>query len=81
MKDMTVQKRTTAETMRALNAKDFLSFGINQISYIKPVTIKESTEEAWVIHAADGKPLSVVETMEEAMAASWQNDLKPVRLH
>ena len=71
--------RPNSEVLKALSIQDFLAFGVNQIAYIKPVIIDGS--QAWSIHAADGRPLSVMETADEAVAISWHNDLKPVMLH
>lgn len=59
--------------------KDFLTFGIEDIAYVRPVMIED--RKAFAIHAADGTPLSVVESEDSALATIHDNDMDPVRLH
>lgn len=76
----TPEKRTGREILKTLSDKDFRSFGLNHIAYVKP-TDMENNIQAWSIHAADGTPLSIMPTMEEAMAALRESELKAVWLH
>lgn len=67
------------DLLKGLSTQDFLNFGIQQIAYIRPVTLQGS--EAYAVHAADGTPLSVMDTLDSALMAVKQNDLEAVVLH
>lgn len=73
-------RKDSRDILRALSDRDFLSFGLNHIAYVKPLAMEDDAP-AWSVHAADGTPLTVMPTVEEALAALRANDLKPVRLH
>lgn len=66
------------QLLRNLSSQAFLSFGMNQISYVRPVVI--DNRRAFALHAADGTPLTVIDTFEGAIIAARQNDLEPVTL-
>ncbi len=74
---MTENNYTKAsDYFRGLSAKDFLSFGIQHIAYVRPVKVDDRV--AWSVHAADGTPLSVLESREVALALVRHNELEPV---
>lgn len=64
--------------LRNLTPQAFLTFGVNLVAYVRPAQVMDNW--VYVIHAADGSPLAVVETLEAAVAAARQNDLDPVTL-
>jgi hypothetical protein len=65
--------------MKDLTTRDFLKFGVDHISYIRPAPL--NARQAWSIFSADGQKISVHLTEDAAMAASRQRDLRPVRVH
>jgi hypothetical protein len=64
---------------KTLSARDLGSFGIEDIAYIKSVTIDGQNLHA--IHAADGTPLTVVAERELAFATVRQHDMSPASVH
>ena len=67
------------ELLKDLTPQDFLDFGIQEVAYIRPVDIAGGERE-YAIHAADGTPLSVMESMDSAMVAARHNELEPLIL-
>jgi hypothetical protein len=65
--------------LRGLSARDFMALGMRQIAYVKPVALPDRT--AFVVHAADGTPLSVHDDAPDALLTARHNDLTPVTLH
>ncbi len=57
-----------------LSSQDFLDVGVHKIAYIKPVQVEDKT--AYAIHAADGTPLSVLDTLDHALFVVQDNDLE-----
>ena len=66
------------QVLRSLSSSAFLSLGVNQIAYIRPINVMHQT--AYALYAADGSRLAVIETLEGAVIAARQNDLDPVTL-
>lgn len=64
--------------LKDLNTQDFLTFGVEQMAYVRPTIIDE--REVFAIHAADGMPLYIVESRSEAMAVIHRNDLDALTL-
>ena len=64
---------------RALSLVDFAALGVQQIAYVKTVTV--DGELAHAVFAANGKPLAAVADRETAFAIVRQNDLEPVSVH
>ena len=64
--------------LRNLSSQAFLTFGVNQIAYIRSVTV--SGETAYALHAADGSALTIIDSLQGAIIAARQNDLEPVTL-
>ena len=71
--------RPATESLNKISVLDFLNFGIRHVAYIRP--IKVENKAAFAIHAADGTPLSVMESMEAAIVVVRHNDLEPVTVH
>jgi hypothetical protein len=67
------------EVLKNLSSRDFLNFGIQDVAYIRPVHVHNKT--AFAIHAADGTPLSVMETLDSAIMVVRHNELEPVTMH
>jgi hypothetical protein len=65
--------------LKGLSSHDFLTFGMQEIAYIKPITLKGIA--AFAVHAADGTPLSIMDTLNDALLAVKQNDLEAVVVH
>jgi hypothetical protein len=64
--------------LRNLSHQDFLAFGVNQLAYIKPVSVMG--RQAFTLHGADGAPLAVIDSFEGAVIAARQNDMEPIPL-
>jgi hypothetical protein len=69
----------TDTILKSLTKQDFLNFGMQQVAYIRPVRVQN--RKAYAIHAADGTPLSVMDTIDTAVIAVRHNDLEPVTVH
>jgi hypothetical protein len=65
--------------LKNISAKEFALWGIQDIAYIRPVTIEG--QKAYAVHAADGTQVAVMNTLEVAAAAVCQNDLEPLSVH
>ena len=68
-----------AVDLRNLTAQDFKNYGIQEIAYIKPVSIKD--QKGFAIHAADGTTLTVLDDYDSALTLARHNDLEPVTVH
>lgn len=66
-------------TLKTISKQDFLDFGLHQVAYIRPVRVQ--SRKAYAIHAADGTPLSVTETLDTAVMTVRQNDLEAATVH
>lgn len=64
--------------LRNLSSQAFLTFGVNQIAYVRSVSVNGQT--AYALHAADGLALTVIDSLDGAIMAARQNDLEPVTL-
>lgn len=69
----------TIQYLLRLSPKDFASFGVNDLAYLKP-TLADG-KPAFAIHAADGTALTVIERHDVAMATVRQHDMEPLNLH
>ena len=65
--------------LREISAQDFLNFGIHDVAYVNDVMV--DGENTFVIHAADGTPLSTAESHDSALVTIRQNDLEAVSIH
>lgn len=78
-REITIMMNDTHSQLRQLSTRDFASFGLGEVAYVRPVELNGTA--AFAIHAADGTPLSVVGDRELAFAAIVQNDMEPVSVH
>lgn len=69
----------TSSYLRSLSPHDFMALGIRQIAYVKPIKLDDTV--AFVVHAADGTPLSVHEDADGALLTVRSNELHAVTLH
>lgn len=74
---MSEQKQMT--TVQTVTPEALAMLGAPSLAYIRPV--KVSGAEGWGIFAANGQPMGMVESREEAFAAARQHDLSPVSVH
>jgi hypothetical protein len=72
-----LDKRDTANKQKVTT--DFGNFGIEDIAYIKTVTVDGQRLHA--IHAADGTPLTVVADRRIAFATVSQHEMQPMSVH
>ena len=66
--------------LRHITADALAHLGIEQVAYVKPVTLDDG-KTAFAIHAADGQEMAVMADREVAFATVRQNDLEPVSIH
>jgi len=64
---------------KTLSARDLGTFGIEDIAYVKSVTV--DGQKLHAIHAADGTPLTVVADRNLAFATVSQHDMLPLSVH
>lgn len=64
---------------KTLSTRDLGSFGLEDIAYVKSVTI--DGQKLHAIHAADGTPLTVVAERDLAFATVRQHDMNPASVH
>ncbi len=69
------------ELLKALSPKDFARIGMDEIAYVRPVSIVGRGTDAYAVYAADGTQISVLDSMDMAIATLRHNDLVPVTLH
>ena len=62
------------EEAKKLSSQAFLDAGVHEMAYIRPVKVENKT--AYAIHAADGTPLSVMDTLDHALFVVQDNDLE-----
>ena len=70
---------STAKGLKGLSSQDFLTFGIHDVAYVRKISMEGET--GYAIHAADGTPLSVMESLDEAIQIIEHNDLASTRVH
>jgi len=68
-----------ALTAHSLPSEEFRTLGLNDVAYIKRVTI--NGQRGWAAHNADGTPLLAAESKELAAAALRQHDMEPLLAH
>lgn len=67
------------EISKNLSSQDFLAIGIHKMAYVRPIRVDNKT--AYAIHAADGTPLSVLDTFDQAIFVIQDNDLEAASVH
>jgi hypothetical protein len=70
---------TATERWKQLPNPEFVALGIQNLAYIKTVTVNDHL--AFAIHAADGTPMAVMNDRLIAEAAVRQHELEPVSVH
>ncbi|MBE7212276.1 MAG: DUF1150 family protein [Gluconacetobacter diazotrophicus] len=65
--------------IRHLSDRELRALGMEQIAYIKPVTV--DGEAVFAIHAADGTPMALTGDRELALAAVLQHEMVPTLVH
>lgn len=75
------QASNVRDFLKGLSARDFLKIGMDEVAYVRPLTLSGEQKSAFAIYAADGTQLSVLDSMDMAMATLRHNDLLPVTLH
>lgn len=76
---MAEQNGEIIDPLKNLSEKDFQSFGLHHIAYVKPVTVRNN--KAYGLYAADGTQLTILDDFNTALVLARQNDLEPVTLH
>jgi hypothetical protein len=66
--------------LKTLSAAEFAVLGLEQLAYIRPVTLPDG-KHAIGVFAADGRPLAGAATIELAQALVRQNELEPTLVH
>lgn len=83
--DNSTTQSNVRDFLKGLSSRDFLQIGMNEIAYVRPMSVLASKEgdekQAFGVYAADGTQLSILDTMDMAMATLRHNDLIPVTLH
>jgi len=75
-----IQKENfTRQILKNLSSHDFLHLGAQDMAYIRPVQVHN--REAYMIYAADGTPLSVMESLDTAIVAVHVNEMEAITLH
>jgi len=67
------------ERIQPMSARDFALFGMQDMAYIKSVTVNDVVEYA--VHAADGTQIAVLPDRNVAFATVRQHELEPLSVH
>lgn len=70
--------------LKGLSSSDFLRIGMNEVAYVRPMSLRDGNhaeKQAYAVYAADGTQLSVLDSMDMAIATLRHNDLVAVTLH
>lgn len=67
------------ERIRQMTARDLALFGVQDLAYIKRVTIDGTT--GYAVHAADGTQIAMLPDRDVAFATVRQHDLEPMSVH
>lgn len=75
------QENIVRNMLAGLSPKDFLKIGMDEIAYVRPLNVRGASNKVYGVYAADGTQLSVLDSMDMAIATMRHNDLLPVTLH
>ncbi len=75
------QENIVRNMLAGLSPKDFLKIGMDEIAYVRPLSLRGVEKKVFGVYAADGTQLSVLDSMDMAIATMRHNDLMPVTLH
>jgi hypothetical protein len=67
------------EKLRQISTKEFALLGMQDVAYIKRITVNDGA--AFAVHAADGTQVALLPDREVAYATVRQHDLEPVSVH
>ena len=67
------------ERVRHMSARELALFGMQDIAYVKRVTVDDAP--GFAIHAADGTEIAVLADRDVAFATLRQHDLEPLSVH
>jgi hypothetical protein len=67
------------ERIRHLSARELALFGMQDLAYVKQVTVNGVT--GYAVHAADGTQIAVLPDREIAFATLRTHDLEPLSVH
>ncbi len=67
------------ELKKTISTQDFNSFGLEDMAYVKTVSVEGQKLHA--VHAADGTPLTVINTRDLAFATVRQHEMEPLSVH
>jgi len=65
--------------VRKLSPDDLGRLGLQEMAYVKPVTVNGT--HAFAIHAADGTPMALAQDCTLAFAAIVQHEMVPAHVH
>ncbi len=71
------QEKSFKDFLRDLSPSAFKVLGLDQLAYIKA----ETGDSRYELRGADGHILATFSTLERAMNATQEQDLKPVTVH
>ena len=66
-------------SLDGFSEQDFLQLGMQDLAYIRQVRI--GGDVSYMIHAADGPPISSMDDRASALPAILGNDLEPATVH
>jgi hypothetical protein len=69
----------TTEQMRQMTTNDLAMLGMQDIAYVKPVTVEGAA--SYAVHAADGTQMALIANRDLAFAVVRQNEMEPVSVH
>jgi len=67
------------ERIQPMSARDFALFGMQDMAYIKSVTVNDVV--GYAVHAADGTQIAVLPDRNIAFATVRQHELEPLSVH
>jgi len=65
--------------IQPMSARDFALFGMQDMAYIKSVTVNDVV--GYAVHAADGTQIAVLPDRNVAFATVRQHELEPLSVH
>jgi hypothetical protein len=67
------------ENIRHMSARELALFGMQDLAYVKQVTVDGVT--GYAVHAADGTQIAVLPDREIAFATVRTHELEPLSVH
>ena len=67
------------ENIRRMSARELALFGMQDLAYVKQVTVNGVT--GFAVHAADGTQIAVLPDREIAFATVRTHELEPLSVH